>query len=103
MWSGISKMAGGRPIPGISRLLYCGASTIIDQVPVTEMVTRFWPFSLSVGNKLLSLHQEKPAKGHKIAVLLLICYPLSEQSGLFVCISVSCRFLSRLLGITLTA
>ena len=76
-------MAGGRPIAGSSRLLYCGASTMGDQMPVTEMVTRFWPFSLSVGNKLLSLHQEKPVRGHKITVLLLICYPLSEQGGLF--------------------
>ena len=56
----------------------------------------FWPFSLSNGKLLLSLHQEKPAKGHKIAVLLLICYPLSEQGGLFVCISVSCTFFNRL-------
>lgn len=41
MRSETSKMAGGRPIAGNSRLLYCGASTMGDQMSVTEMVTRF--------------------------------------------------------------
>jgi hypothetical protein len=43
----------------------------------------FWAFPLSVGKLLLPLPQEKPAKWLKMAVLLLICYPLLVQGGLF--------------------
>ena len=47
---------------------------------------------LSVEEILLPLPTEKPAKPCFRAILLLICYPLSDKGGLFICLSTSYAF-----------